>query len=107
VGGGLQLGKQLIAPAALGQGGPEAGLARASCAAPATSMLVAGSSSPEAASSRATELRRTSAASSAARAVSTRACSRSSRPARQDTYTPSRIAAVMMRTTVSGPMAPP
>ena len=57
----------------------------ASCAAPATSRLVAGSSSPQAASSSATELRRTSAASRAARAVSTRACRRSILPARQDT----------------------
>ena len=49
------------------------------------SRLVAGSSSPQAASSSATELRLTSAASRAARAVSTRACRRSILPARQDT----------------------
>jgi len=121
VGGALEFGERLVPAAAGGQVGTEAGwlmaarkarvrslsarslgspAARASWAASAISRLVAGSSRPVAASSCEMELRRTSAASSAARAASTRACSRSSRPARQDTYTPTRIAAMMIRITL-------
>jgi hypothetical protein len=65
---------------------------------------VAGSRIPEVASSRATELRRSKVTSRAARAMSTRACSRSIRPARQDTYTPMNSAAAitMTRSTIMG-----
>ena len=70
---------------------------RVPCTAPASSRLVAGSSSPEVASSWATELRRSRVTSSAMRAMSTRACSRSIRPARQDTYTPTNSAPAMTR----------
>ena len=59
---------------------------------------MAGSSSPEVASSKATELRRSRVASRAAWAMSTRACSRSIRPARQDTYTPMNSAAAITMT---------
>ena len=58
---------------------------------------MAGSSRPDEASSSATELRRTSAASRDARAASSLACSRSSRPARQDTYTPTIATATTIR----------
>ncbi|HEY1623483.1 MAG TPA: hypothetical protein VGG16_06755 [Streptosporangiaceae bacterium] len=58
---------------------------RTPCTAPASSRLVAGSSTAEEASSNATDDRRNSAASRAALAMSTRPCSRSIRPARQDT----------------------
>ena len=58
----------------------------ASAAAPASSRPLAGSSSPEVASSIATSARRTSWPSSVARAPSTRWCSRSSRAAVKDRY---------------------
>ena len=103
--GALQLGEQLLGALPAGQQGRKSGWLktarsalvrslsgisragcadRASCAAPASSTLVAGSSRPEEASSSATELRRTSAASRANLAASRRACSRSRRPARQE-----------------------
>jgi hypothetical protein len=77
----------------------------ASWAAPASSTLVAGSSRPEEASSSATELRRTSAASRANLAASSRACSRSSRPARQEMYTPTQATTAMTMMLVIGVIA--
>ena len=81
MGSGLQLREQLIAPAELGQGGAETGLAQRRpqrAGQVALGKLVRLTGGPRV-------VRRTSAASRAARAVSTRACRRSILPARQDT----------------------